>query len=51
MRARVGAAISGASVPNLWMRRNGGVKNVVDLLADHEKAYLERCRKYALQAA
>ena len=26
-------------------------KNVVDLLADHEKAYLEHCRKYALQEA
>ena len=24
-------------------------KNVVDLLADHEKGYLEHCRKYALQ--
>lgn len=24
-------------------------KNVVDLLADHEKEYLEHCRKYALQ--
>ena len=26
-------------------------KNVVDLLADHERAYLEHCRKYALQEA
>ena len=26
-------------------------KNVVDLLVDHEKAYLEHCRKYALQEA
>jgi uncharacterized protein (DUF2252 family) len=26
-------------------------KNVVDLLVDHEKAYLEHCRKYALQKA
>jgi uncharacterized protein (DUF2252 family) len=24
-------------------------KNVVDLLADHEKGYLEHCRRYALQ--
>ena len=26
-------------------------KNVVDLLVDHERAYLEHCRKYALQKA
>jgi uncharacterized protein (DUF2252 family) len=26
-------------------------KNVVDLLVDHEKAYLEHCRQYALQKA
>jgi uncharacterized protein (DUF2252 family) len=26
-------------------------KNVVDLLADHERAYLEHCRRYALEAA
>jgi uncharacterized protein (DUF2252 family) len=23
--------------------------SIVDLLADHERAYLEHCRKYALQ--
>jgi uncharacterized protein (DUF2252 family) len=26
-------------------------KNVVDLLADHERAYLEHCRRYGLEAA
>jgi len=26
-------------------------KNVVDLLADHEKGYLEHCRRYALREA